>query len=329
MVGNCNTFYRVVSNDGCPAIAAAKGITLANFYAWNPAVGPTCTNLIVGDYVCVNILGGTTITTISSSKSTNGITTPTPIQTGMVGNCNTFYLVQANDQCGTIASSHGISLANFYLWNPAVGSSCASLDLGDYVCVNVIGGTTTTSKPASTTTGNGITTPTPTQAGMWTSCNKFHLVVSGDQCGNIAKAAGITLATFYAWNPAVGSSCATLGLGDYVCIGGKISTDGKCGSSSSTVNSICVGSSYGDCCSVKGNCGKTPAFCAVSNLCQQAFGTCTPTSTDGKCGAASLTDATCLGASAGGCCSVKGNCGSSDAFCLTSNLCQPMFGTCT
>lgn len=329
MVGNCNTFYQVVSNDGCPAIAIAKGISLAEFYAWNPAVGSTCTNLIVGDWVCVNIVGGTTVKTTSSSKSTNGITTPTPIQTGMTGNCNTFYLVKSGNECGTIASSHGISLADFYLWNPAVGSSCGTLGLGDYVCVNVIGGTTTTSKPTSTmTAGNGIATPTPTQAGMFKTCNKFHLVVSGDECGKIATAAGITLATFYVWNPAVGGACATLGLGYYVCIGGRVSTDGKCGSAS-TVNASCIGSSAGDCCSVKGNCGKTPAFCAVSNSCQQGFGTCTPTSGDGKCGATSSSYATCLGSSAGGCCSVKGNCGSTDAFCLTSNLCQPMFGTCT
>lgn len=61
--------------------------------------------------------------------------------------------------------------------------------------------------------------PTPYQTGMAANCKKFHFVVSGDQCGNIATAAGITLANFYLWNPAVGSTCATLYLGDYVCIG--------------------------------------------------------------------------------------------------------------
>jgi hypothetical protein len=61
--------------------------------------------------------------------------------------------------------------------------------------------------------------PTPYQTGMATNCNKFHFVVSGDECGAIATSAGITLANFYSWNPAVGSTCATLDLGDYVCIG--------------------------------------------------------------------------------------------------------------
>jgi hypothetical protein len=54
---------------------------------------------------------------------------------------------------------------------------------------------------------------------MTTSCSTFHLVVSGDQCGTIATAAGITTDQFYAWNTNVGSTCASLWLGYYVCIG--------------------------------------------------------------------------------------------------------------
>ncbi|KAH9203225.1 hypothetical protein DL95DRAFT_321853, partial [Leptodontidium sp. 2 PMI_412] len=106
-----------------------------------------------------------------------------------------------------------------------------------------------------------------------------------------------------------------------------VSLDGKCGSASTT-DATCAGSTFGSCCSVKGNCGSTPAFCAASNLCQPKFGKCTPVSTDGKCGSASTTGATCLGSTFGNCCSVKGNCGSSAAFCSVGNLCQTMFGTC-
>lgn len=235
MVTKCDAFYLVKSGDQCGTIASTHGISLSNFYLWNPAVGSSCATLGLGDYVCVNIIGGTTstslkMTTTSTKRTTttgNGISTPTPVQTGMITKCDSFYLVKSGDQCGTIASSHGISLANFYLWNPAVGSSCATLDLGDYVCVNIIGGTTSTSvKPTTTSTkrttttsaGNGVATPTPYQTGMITSCKKFHLVASGDQCGTIATTAGITLANFYKWNPGVGSSCATLFLGYYVCI---------------------------------------------------------------------------------------------------------------
>ncbi|KAH6702152.1 hypothetical protein BKA61DRAFT_435555, partial [Leptodontidium sp. MPI-SDFR-AT-0119] len=106
-----------------------------------------------------------------------------------------------------------------------------------------------------------------------------------------------------------------------------VSTDGKCGAASATPAS-CFGSTFGECCSVKGNCGGSDAFCGVDNLCQLGFGVCNPKSTDGKCGAASSVNASCKGSTFGSCCSVKGNCGASDAFCLASNLCQPQFGTC-
>jgi hypothetical protein len=134
----------------------------------------------------------------------------------MVTDCKTFYLVVAGDQCGLNATAMGITLADFYAWNPAVGSACEALLSQYYVCVGVIGGTV-----AQTTTspGNGVATPTPIQPGMITTCKKFHLVVSGDQCALIATAAGFTLANFYQWNSYVGDTCASLWLGYYVCIG--------------------------------------------------------------------------------------------------------------
>jgi hypothetical protein len=136
----------------------------------------------------------------------------------MTTSCNSFHLIITNDQCGNIAANTGISLADFYLWNPAVGSSCGSLWAGYYVCINVLGGPTpTTSSVASMISpGNGVATPTPTQPGMTTSCNAFHLVKTGDQCGTIAASAGISLANFYAWNPSVGTTCTTLFAEDYV-----------------------------------------------------------------------------------------------------------------
>jgi hypothetical protein len=140
----------------------------------------------------------------------------------MVGNCNKFYLVASGDTCAAIATAAGISLSSFYAWNPAVGSTCGTLDLGDYVCIGVIGSTalpTTTVEVTTTFPSNGVPTPTPYQSGIVTNCDKFHLVVSGDQCGDLATEYAITLAQFYSWNPAVGSSCEYLGLGDYVCVG--------------------------------------------------------------------------------------------------------------
>jgi hypothetical protein len=140
----------------------------------------------------------------------------------MASNCDKFYLVASGDQCDTIATNEGISLADFYAWNPAVGTSCQYLDLDDYVCVDVIGVTpsfTVTTISSTAVPSNGIPTPTPYQTGMASNCDSFHLVNSGDQCAALATAYNISLAQFYSWNPAVGSSCEYLDLGDYVCVG--------------------------------------------------------------------------------------------------------------
>jgi hypothetical protein len=53
---------------------------------------------------------------------------------------------------------------------------------------------------------------------MTNSCKAFHYVVENDECGKIATAAGISLADFYRWNPAVGNACTTMWLNTYVCI---------------------------------------------------------------------------------------------------------------
>jgi hypothetical protein len=77
------------------------------------------------------------------------------------------------------------------------------------------GGSTTTTASTTTTvtstsSGDDVSTPSPIRTGMISTCDEFYLVASGDTCVALAGAAGISLATFYAWNPPVGSSCATL-----------------------------------------------------------------------------------------------------------------------
>lgn len=150
----------------------------------------------------------------------------------MATDCDTFHLVVSEDTCSVISADAGITLEEFYDWNPAVGDTCGSLFLGYYVCIGTTEVTTsmvatttlatittTLSSTTTTTTGAGTTTPTPYQPDMVDDCDLFHLVVSGDGCYDIAAAANITLDEFYDWNPDVGDTCATLYLGYYVCIG--------------------------------------------------------------------------------------------------------------
>ena len=78
---------------------------------------------------------GAAMTRGASTASGAAVSTPTPFQAGMVANCTSFYQVVANDTCSGIATTQGISLSDFYTWNPAVGSSCGLLDVGNNVCV--------------------------------------------------------------------------------------------------------------------------------------------------------------------------------------------------
>lgn len=102
-------------------------------------------------------------------------------------------------------------------------TGCSNLWLGYYICVHVAGAPTTSSTTVTTTTSADVTGPTPQQPGIIETCNKYHLVESGDGCTSIATKYGISLANFYHWNPSVGSSCGSLWLENYVCVG----TSGK------------------------------------------------------------------------------------------------------
>lgn len=234
MVSNCTDFYYVISGDDCYDIAQSQGISLSDFYSWNPAVGNDCRGLQADYYVCVGVNSSSsstpsaTATTTTSTSTGNGVTTPTPTQSGMTNSCTTFYLVQSGDGCWAIANNHSISLDDFYAWNPAVGDDCSTLQPDYYVCVGVISSSssssstptiTTTTSTTTSSTGNGVTTPTPTQDGMTTSCTKFYLVQSGDGCYDLAQSEGIALSDFYAWNPAVKDDCSGLQANVYVCVG--------------------------------------------------------------------------------------------------------------
>ncbi|KAL4924246.1 uncharacterized protein BDV17DRAFT_295562 [Aspergillus undulatus] len=106
------------------------------------------------------------------------------------------------------------------------------------------------------------------------------------------------------------------------------STDGNCGSNSDS-HVTCIGSIWGNCCSEKGYCGNTTAYCGEG--CQLQFGECNDASvqtisTTGSCGATLTSNVTCLGSTYGDCCSGKGYCGGDTAYCGSG--CQGEFGRC-
>ncbi|KAL2822248.1 hypothetical protein BDW59DRAFT_163841 [Aspergillus cavernicola] len=148
MVEGCTAFHLVVSGDTCAAIAEDAGISLTNFVTWNPDMGSDRSGLWLGYYVCIGTDSSAssstpTPTTATSTTSTttstgNGVTTPTPYESGMVDNCDDFYLVVSGDTCSSIVADAGVTLDDFYTWNPTVRTDCSGLWLGYYVCVGIL-----------------------------------------------------------------------------------------------------------------------------------------------------------------------------------------------
>ncbi|KAH6867676.1 hypothetical protein B0T10DRAFT_569316 [Thelonectria olida] len=178
----------------------------------------------------------------SATDASDGeiLETPSPRAGGEVANCTRWYQIENYDDCESLLLTVHMVIDEFYAMNPAVGATCTGMSLGTYYCISTYSGgvpygmpewasdTTSTTKPVTSTatqsvtttsSASGITTPSPIQSGMTTSCKSFHKVVSGGGCWNLAQANGISLDAFYSWNPAVGTDCSDLELDVYVCIG--------------------------------------------------------------------------------------------------------------
>lgn len=218
MVDNCNKFHLVKQGEGCATIVSDFGITLAEFLKWNSKAGATCTGLWADAYACVSVIGHTTPT---KPSPTNGIQTPSPIQSGVAKNCIQFHQVKSTTTCLSIQDYYKVPLKDFYSWNPSVGEKCQSLLVDYWVCVNVKGykpSSTTTPAPTATKPANGIKTPSPIQKGIHKNCDKFHLVKSTTTCASIQDYYKLPLKDFYSWNPSVGDKCQSLLVDYYVCV---------------------------------------------------------------------------------------------------------------
>ncbi|RLL95803.1 hypothetical protein CFD26_102046 [Aspergillus turcosus] len=132
LAANCNAFYKVQKGDSCWSIINNFGnFSIYDFYRWNPSIGHNCEALYPDYYVCIGIQEEET----PAPTPTNP---PGPVLSGTSPICNKYHKVVPGDNCWAIANSYGISLDQFYSWNPAVQpTSCQSLLPDYYVCVGV------------------------------------------------------------------------------------------------------------------------------------------------------------------------------------------------
>ncbi|KAI4694249.1 uncharacterized protein J4E84_002831 [Alternaria hordeiaustralica] len=243
LIASCTSFYFAVANDNCNKIVASYGtFSYDDFVAWNPAVGASCDGLWKDTYYCVGIPGTPSTrpststvpaTTTQRPTTSAGPAKPSPTQDGLISSCTSFYFAVRGDNCDKIVKQYGtFTLGEFVAWNPAVNTDCSGIWADTYYCVGIPGTPTTrpvtTTTPPSTTTmptttkptttGNGISTPLPTQSGMVTNCNKFHWIARGVTCNQVISYQKISLADFVKWNPTVDSDCSGMQSDVNVCV---------------------------------------------------------------------------------------------------------------
>ncbi|KAL7952619.1 hypothetical protein V8C34DRAFT_318880 [Trichoderma compactum] len=245
---DCNLWWLIKSEETCPGIEGYFGLSHNEFRKMNTNINDDCSNLEAGKHCCVGVPGSSTFSIAMSvtnaptkgitTTSANGISTPTPIQTGMTTKCKLFYQVADKDDCAGVATKYNIPLETFYKWNPAVRDDCAILQVGYSVCVKEIDDkpqagattmttmttmTTVTKKTGTSSVTSSVTTPTPFQSGMVNNCYDFFYVkTKDDTCASIAELKGISADDIKKWNPSVKgvkNDCSELWLNYHICTG--------------------------------------------------------------------------------------------------------------
>ncbi|KAF9065951.1 hypothetical protein BDP27DRAFT_1269098 [Rhodocollybia butyracea] len=102
---SCQTTYTVVQGDNCVALAAKFNVTDAALLAANPAVNSDCSNLFVGEQLCIPSV------------------------------CQATYTVALGDNCVAIAAKFNVSDASLLTANPAVDEFCDNLSVGEQLCI--------------------------------------------------------------------------------------------------------------------------------------------------------------------------------------------------
>ncbi|KAJ7648347.1 hypothetical protein DFH06DRAFT_997340, partial [Mycena polygramma] len=96
----CAQTYTVVSGDTCAAIEKKTGVSDAQLHQLNPSINSGCTNLQIGQALCVS---------------------------GGGGGCSQTYTVVSGDTCAVIESKTGVSDAQLHAQNPSINSGCTSM----------------------------------------------------------------------------------------------------------------------------------------------------------------------------------------------------------
>ncbi|KAL8693835.1 MAG: hypothetical protein Q9224_003679 [Gallowayella concinna] len=217
----CGKFYHVVTGDYCNMIVIKFQITMDDFIFLNPSINSNCTNLLADESYCVQAVGDINTYSgragYSSPTATQGSITgkyndlpdatyvsptvsPTsiPLASGTRADCNDYFNGDVfqndiagtnwNSKCDLAAATFDVNLLDFGTWNTG-SSSSHHLDC-----------------PANSGPGLG-------DEGASANCTEYANIKKGWTCQGILRTYGLTIAQFFAYNPAVKSDCSGLWLG--------------------------------------------------------------------------------------------------------------------
>ncbi|KAJ6455190.1 hypothetical protein C8R45DRAFT_845998 [Mycena sanguinolenta] len=103
----CTQTYTVVSGDTCSKIEAQTGVSDATLHTLNPGINSGCTNLQIGQVLCISNGGS---------------------------GCSQTYTVVSGDTCGAIEARFGITDAQLHTQNPSINSGCTSTIPAPFPC---------------------------------------------------------------------------------------------------------------------------------------------------------------------------------------------------
>ncbi|KAF5309247.1 hypothetical protein D9619_012776 [Psilocybe cf. subviscida] len=105
----CNRSYTVQPGDFCDGISAAQNVSTYQLANVNPVINPMCTNLFVGQTLCLGLVGQ---------------------------DCDEVHVVAAGDGCWSIANDAAISLADLFANNPNINApNCTNIYGGEVLCI--------------------------------------------------------------------------------------------------------------------------------------------------------------------------------------------------
>lgn len=224
----CDRYAQAQSGDGCSSFSEDFGITSQQLEAWNPVLGSdgkNClTQFFAGYWYCVGLV---TSTTTTSTISSTGVPTPSPVQSGIDPQCTTYAEAVSGDNCVAFATANNITPAQLYTWNPILGdggSNCGTkFWANEYYCVGAPDGSATATTTTAAPTSTAVVTPSPVQSGIDPQCTKFAEAAAGDTCPGFASNNGITATELYSWNPILGAAGANCNsdfwANEYYCVG--------------------------------------------------------------------------------------------------------------